>query len=392
MPNDTALSRALDPVLARAVGDSTIPGVVAALTTPDGIIYEAGFGRRGLDAATPMTPDTVFRIASMTKAVVGVAVMQLVERGVLDLDAPAGALVPYLGEVQVLEGFGENGEALLRAPRTPVTLRHLLTHTAGFAYDRWCVAQHRWSAATGFAGTGRDGFRTPLMFDPGTGWQYGVGYDWAGMVIEAATGKRLGDVVTENLLAPLGMDDTAWVVTGARRGRMARNHFRGPDRTFTVDPGEPPEVAEHENGGGGLHATAADYLKFIRMILNRGAAPGGRRLIGEAAFAELVRADAAPANTVTPLVTTDPSRSNAGGFFPGLPQRHTLAFVTNEQAAPTGRSAGSLHWSGFYNTYYWIDPTRRLGGVFLTQIVPFLDVEAVRVFGEFETAVYGVVD
>jgi methyl acetate hydrolase len=379
------LRQALDPVLQRGV-DEGIPGIVAALTTPAGDIYTGAFGRRGLDAETPMTPDTVFRIASMTKAIVGFAVMQLVDRGRLDLDAPAGAIVPYLGEVLVLAGFSETGEPLLRPPVTPVTLRHLLTHTSGFAYDTWCVAQRRYTDAIGFKPQGRERLRTPLMFEPGTSWQYSIGYDWAAIVLEAVTGQRLGDYAREQIFGPLGME-ASWVVRGERRNRMARNHQRGPDGVLALDPNEPPEELDYEPGGGGLFTTAPDYMKFIRLILNRGEG-NGVRLISEPAFDELVRPDASPGNAVTPLVSTDFSRSMEGEFFPGVPKRHSLGFVVNDAIAPTGRSPGSLCWGGFFNTYYWIDPTRQLGGVFLTQIVPFLDPHALRVFDAFETAAY----
>ena len=365
-------------------------GIVAAVTSRDGVIYEAAFGRRAIDAPAAMTPDTIFRIASMTKALAAFAVMQLVGRGVLDLDAPAGDLVPYLREVRVLEGLTPAGQPILRAPRTPVTLRHLLTHTAGFAYNAWSAKQQRFTDATGYAPPGRDSFRTPLMFDPGTSWLYGVGYDWATRVLEAATGTRLATHMQDNVFGPLGMA-AGWTVTGAARGRVARVHTRGPDGALVVDPADPPERVDHETGGGGLFTTASDYLRFIRLVLN-GGMHDGERLIAESALAEMRNPAAASGNVVTGLVTTDPSRSNSGEFFPGLPKRHSLGFVVNERAAPTGRSAGGLCWAGFYNTYYWIDPARGIGGVFLTQIVPFLDTHALRVFGEFETTTYAALE
>lgn len=376
---------AIDEMLLKAVERGEIPGVVAAVTNSRGTTYAGAFGYQDLDARVPMTSGTIFNIASMTKAVTAVAVMQLVERGVLNLDAPAGSLLPALGRVQVFDGFDRANKPILRAPTTPVTLRHLLTHTSGYSYDLWNDEHARYVAAMRAQGT-IERFDAPLMFDPGTRWQYSTGYDWAGRLVEAVTAQRLEAFVRENIFLPLAMN-ASWTVPAAHHAKVARLHHRGPGTSFTVDPKEPPEHLEFENGGGGIHTTAEDYLKFIRMILNRGVG-NGHRVLEEPTLAELTRADAAPNNDVTPLITTNRTKSNPGEFFPGVPKRHSLGFVVNQAEAPTGRSANSLAWAGLFNTYYWIDPTREIGGVFMTQILPFLDDRALPLFLDFETAVY----
>ena len=378
----------IDAILLKAVERGEVPGVVAAVTDAAETTYTGAFGYADRDASRPMTPDTIFNIASMTKAVTAVAVMQLVERRMLDLDAPAGALIPALGRVQVLDGFDAANKPILRAPATSVTLRHLLTHTSGFSYDLWNEDHSRYVDAVKSEGVpGR--FDAPLMFDPGTRWHYSKGYDWAGLMVEAATGQRLEAFMRENIFIPLGMN-ASWTVPAALHSKVARLHQRGPDGSFTVDPKAPPERLEFENGGGGIHTTVEDYLKFIRMILNRGVG-NGNRLLEESTLTELRRPDAAPNNDVTPMITTNRMVSNPGEFFPGVPKRHSLGFLVNEAEAPTGRSANSLAWAGLFNTYYWIDPTGGIGGVFMTQILPFLDDKAVPLFLEFETAVYGAV-
>ena len=376
---------AIDSLLLKAATCGAVPGVVAAMTTSTGTTYTGAFGYRDLQTRAPMTSDTIFAIASMTKAVTAVAAMQLVERGMLDLDAPAGALLPALSQVPVFDGFDHDGQPILRAPSTPITLRHLLTHTSGFSYDLWNEAHAKYVAAVKSAGVA-ERFDIPLMFDPGTRWQYSTGYYWAGQMIEAVTGQRLEAFVQENIFQPLGMN-ASWTVPVAQHSKVARLHHRGPDGSFTVDPKAPPTHLEVENGGGGIYTTAEDYLKFIRMILKRGVG-NGRRVLKESTIVEITRADAAPNNRVTPLITMDRTKSNPGEFFPGVPKRHSLAFVVNEAEAPTGRSANSLAWAGIFNTYYWIDLTRDVGGVFLTQIFPFLDDKALPLFLDFETQVY----
>lgn len=385
-----ALKAALDGALARGIGGRTVPGLVAAVTTADGTIYEGAFGHRALGGDVAMTPDTIFRIASLTKAVTASAVMQQVERGRLHLDAPAGDLVPYLRDVKVLAGYDAAGAPILRPPKTPLTLRHLLTHTSGFAYNTWSHEQKQFVIATGFAPVGFDNFRTPLMFDPGTRWQYGIGYDWAGQVLETVTNQRLADYAAEHLFAPLGMT-AGWTVPVTERPRVARIHRRGPEGDLVVDPAEPPERLDYETGGGGLFTTAGDYLKFIRMILNRGTG-NGHRVLSEASVALLSDPAASPSNVVTGLVTTDRMSSNPGEFFPGVRKRHSLGFMVNDEPAPTGRSPGSLAWAGFYNCYFWIDPKRNLGGVYMAQLAPFLDDIALPHFLEFETATYAALN
>lgn len=362
-----------------------VPGVVAAATTSTATVYAGAFGWRDLDAGAPMTADTIFNTASMTKSVTAVAVMQLVEKGVLDLDSPVGTIIPSLDRVQVLDGFDQANRPLLRAPATPVTLRHLLTHTSGYSYDLWNEAHARYASIVKPL-DGNERFDTPLMFDPGTRWQYSTGYFWVGQLIERVSGQRLEAFVRENVFLPLGMN-ASWTVPAALHAKVARLHHRGPNGSFTVDAKSPPEHLAFENGGGGIHTTADDYLKFLRMILNRGAG-NGNRLLEESTIAALTRADAAPNNEVTPLVTTDRTKSNPGEFFPGIAKRHSLGFVVNQAEAPTGRSANSLAWAGIFNTYYWIDPAKDIGGVFMTQILPFLDDRALPLFLDFETAVY----
>jgi CubicO group peptidase (beta-lactamase class C family) len=388
MPIDPArLKSAIDAVLARGVADGDVPGVVAAVTNRDSMIYEGAFGVRALGGTAAMTPDTIFRIASLTKAVTATGVMQLVERGVLDLDAPAGKLMPYLGEVQVLAGFDDRGQPILRSPVTPDTMRHLLTHTSGFAYPRWSPPLARFMEVMNFALKDRDWYRTPLVFDPGTGWQYGTGSDWAAMVLEAASGQGLEAFIRDNLFDPLGMTG-AWTVPRDKHPLVAAIHQRVPGGTLVLDDSDPPEQLPYEDGGHGINTTAADYLKFIRMILNRGTG-NGNRVLREETVAEMSRPDAAPANAMTPLITTNPRESNGGEFFPGVRKRHGLGFMVTDDVAPTGRPPGSLAWAGYWNCYYWIDPTNGIGGVYLTQILPFLDVRALPLFYGFEAAVYG---
>lgn len=348
----------IDTLLNDAVQRGDVPGVAAVATGGNGTIYEGGFGKTILGQDADMTPDTVVWIASMTKAVTGAVAMQQVERGTLKLDAPAKDVVPYLGEVQVLEGFDADGKPRLRKPARDITLRHLLTHTAGFGYDIWNpeILRYREVMDVPTIGTGLDkSLTTPLLFDPGTRWQYGIGIDWAGKMVEAVTGRKLGQVMHDDLFVPLGMDSTAFRLTPAMRARMARVHHRRADGGLVADlKREVPQEPEFEAGGGGLYSTANDYLKFVRMVLD-----GGRSARGEAVMTpETVDAMAANSmgdSTVCLLETVMPALSNDAEFFPGVTKKWGLSFMINAEEAPTGRSPDSLSWAGLPNTYYWID-------------------------------------
>jgi CubicO group peptidase (beta-lactamase class C family) len=338
-----------------------------------------------------MTPDTVVWIASMTKAITGAAAMQLVERGKLGLDSPAKAVIPYLGEVQVLEGWDAAGKPRTRAPRRDITLRHLLTHTAGFSYEIWnddIIKYQQVMGVPGITGCENKALTTPLMFDPGERWDYGINIDWAGKMVEAASGQKLGQYLKDNLLGPLGMDSTAFFITSGMRERLARIHHRGPDGSLAPDMTlEIPQQPEFEMGGGGLYGTAGDYARFVRMMLNEGRSDRGEPVLKPATVAQMSK-NAMGDSKVCLLKTAMPPLSNDAEFFPGVDKQWGLSFMINNTAAPTGRSPGSLAWAGLANTYYWIDQKKGIGGVYATQVLPFADAKALPLFYAFEKETY----
>jgi CubicO group peptidase (beta-lactamase class C family) len=375
----------------KAVQAGEIPGMVLALGDRHGTRLEAGFGSRALGGAEAMAPDSVFWIASMTKAITGVAAMMLVEAGKLSLDAPAAALVPEIGALGVLEGFDEAGQPKMRPAKRPITLRHLLTHTSGYGYDMWSadIARFRKATGTPAVGTCRNAaLALPLLFDPGEDWTYGIGIDWAGKMIEAATGETLGAHLTRVIFEPLGMVDTSFKLRPAQRARLVAMHGRGADGALSVIPFEVPQDPEFETGGGGLYGTARDYLAFARMILN-GGRHGDIRLLKAATIAEKARDQIAPLS-VRPMISAVPSATRDADFFPGMANGWGLTFLVNRKPSPQGRSAGGLAWAGLGNTFYWIDHGRGTAGIFLSQILPFFDPEAISLFREFESMVNGV--
>jgi methyl acetate hydrolase len=379
----------LDTVLRQAVEAQDVPGVVAMAATGKGLLYEGAFGTRVLGNGPAMTRDTVFRIASMTKAVTCVAAMQLVEQGKLALEEPVPDIDPTLGSPQVLEGFDAAGAPKLRPAMRPITLRHLLTHTAGFSYETWSADMVRYVKATETPsiGTGKlAALRLPLVFDPGDTWQYGINLEWVGRIVEAVSGQALDVYFRDQIFAPLGMPDTAYIPSAEQRARQASVHQRQADGTLVPQPLEAPPTPEFWSGGGGLYSTGRDYLAFLQMLLHGGSLTGVRllrpetvALMGQNHIGDL------PAGV---MKTVNPARSNDVDFFPGAEVRWGLGHLLNLQPGPNGRSAGTVSWAGIFNTYYWLDPVQHVTGLILTQSLPFADPRAVKVYGQFERGVY----
>lgn len=384
-----SLKENVNALLQNAVAHGDVPGVVAAATNRAETIYEGGFGERILGSGSAMMPNTVVWIASMTKAITGMAAMQLVEQGKLKLDTPASDVLPYLGEVEVLESFDAAGQPITRAPKRPITLRHLLTHTAGFSYEIWNASIIRYQEVKGIPGITtcqNAALTTPLLFDPGERWDYGINIDWVGKMVEAVSGKKLGDYMQAYIFEPLGMSSTAFKLTPDMRSRLAKIHQRGDDDALTPLDLEIPQEPEFEMGGGGLYSTVSDYLQFVRMLLNLGMANGHRVLKPETV--QLMSTNQMGDCRVCALKTVIPSLSNDAEFFPGMAKTWGLSFMINTEPAPTGRSAGSLAWAGLANSYFWIDPTTAIGGVYATQVLPFADKKSLPLYVAFEKAIY----
>ena len=386
------LRSACDEILQKVVTvKDRVPGVVAMITDRSANIYEGAAGERILGAGQAMTTDTVFAIYSTTKAMTGTAVLQCVEEGKLDLDAPAKNYAPDIGKLEVLDGFDADGTPRLRAPKRDITTRMLMLHTAGFGYDFFNTTYLRLAQERGQPSVitcSRASIMTPLLFDPGDKWEYGSNIDWCGQVVEGIRGKRLGEVLAERVFAPLGIADMAFSLSPSMRERLATMHQREADGSLTPLPDmQLPADPEVDMGGHGLYGSIGEYMKFIRMWLNDGAGPHGRVLNTETVEAA-VRNGLQAHQTVTVLPGVIPSISNDAEFFPGLKKSWSYTFMVNDEDAPTGRPAGALGWAGLPNLFYWIDRKNGFGGYWATQILPFGDPISFGAYMDFETAAY----
>ncbi len=383
----------IDQLLRQKCEAREIPGVVAMAATGNEVTYQGAFGKRDLSKDDAMTADSVFWIASMTKAITAAACMQLVEQGKLSLEAPIGRVLPDLAAPQVLEGFDAQGEPILRPAKNPITLRHLMTHTAGFCYDLWNGDMVQYLAKTGLPGITtckNDALKTPLATDPGTRWEYGINIDFVGKAIEAVSGKRLDAYLRDHLLAPLGMTDTGFRIGEAQRERLVGMHARGPDGSLMPIPFELEQDPEFHMGGGGLYGTAADYIKFTQMILNKGRGNGNQVL--QAETVAMMGQNHIGELNMTKMISALPDFTNDVDLYPDMVKKWGLSFVINTARTPEGRSPGSLAWAGLANTYFWIDPASDVTGVILMQVLPFVDGKCLEAFAGFERGVYAGLD
>jgi methyl acetate hydrolase len=383
----SSAATSLDDLLRTGIERRKIPAVAAMVATADKITYQGAFGKRDVAASgARATPDSIFAIASMTKAITSTAALQLVDQGKLKLNDPVSKHIPEFAKLEVLEGFDKSGKPNLRPVRTPVTLKHLLTHTSGFCYDTWSGEMVEYEKHGGKAPVGVAPL-VPLMFEPGQRWQYGYSLDWTGRLVETVSGLTLEQYFQRNICEPLGMKDTSFVLPAGKFDRLVSRHQRQADGSLQQEPRTPPAPPAAFNGGGGLYSTPGDYVRFMQMILRRGRGPGKQQIL-HSATVEMMSTNQIGELGAGRLKSFQPERSSDVDLHPGATDKWGLGFLINTTAYPGGRSAGSLAWAGIANTFYWIDPPRGICATIMMQFLPFVDKEAVGLLSDFERAVY----
>jgi methyl acetate hydrolase len=376
----------LDKVVNEAVAQQDVPFLVAMVGDAGGVTWAGAAGERS--PGQPATLDTVFRIFSMTKAVGSTAAMILMDRGKLSPDAVVEGILPEFAELKVLEGFDADGPKL-RAPRTKATVRHLATHTSGLVYEFWNAEVPRYMEATGspsiLSGLAV-ALKYPLQFDPGERWDYGIGIDWLGRIVEKVDGRSIDRFCRDEIFDPLRMGDTRFEVEPHMAARLAAVKIRGEDGKFGDFEIAPPSKPEFYGMGHSLYSTAPDYMRFLRMFLNKGGLDGAR-ILSEKGL-ESMLANQIGSVPIPRLKTALPAITADAEFFPGKRKSHSMAFMRFEEDIPGARKAGSQGWAGVLNTHYWWDPKANLAGLLMTQSLPFVEPRFVSTYDRFEKAAY----
>jgi CubicO group peptidase (beta-lactamase class C family) len=367
----------LDALFRTAVEQKRVPYVVGAVADAKGVVYEHANG---------INLDAIFSIASMTKPVTSIAVMQLVEAGKVKLDEPASTYAPGIASVQVLEG------GAMRAPKRPVTVRHLLTHTAGFGYE----FMNRDLFGMVGKGTlpslmaGGDGFlKAPLLFDPGSRWEYGINTDWLGRIVERVSGQSLDVYFRQHIFDPLGMKDSFFVVPPDKRPRLAKMFQRTKDGALAEQPPRPSPPAVFFSGGGGLFSTAQDYLTLARAVM-AGGQLGQVRILRADSVAAMGRNQIGDL-TIRPFESVMPELATDNAALAGDLDKFGFGFALNSTPSSAGRGAKTLSWAGIFNTFFWIDREKQVAAVLMTQMLPGLDPGPAKLLEEFDRAVYKAV-
>jgi methyl acetate hydrolase len=373
----------VDDVIRSGIARRKIPAAVGSIADRRKTLYAGAFGVRD-SSGVPVRADSIFRIASMTKPVTTVAALQLVEQGKVDLSEPVAKHLPQLANLDVLEGFDGSGKPVLRPARTPITLRHLLTQTSGLCYPIWDERMFRYSSAKVENAPAKPG---PLMFEPGTRWQYGQGTAWAARLVEAMSGATLEDYFQERILRPLAMQDTSYIFPEAKFDRLVAGYQREANGELKPNDRRLPSRPASFNGDGGLYSTAPDYVRFMQMILHRGEGPNGARILKRRTAESMLRNQIGDLSAGK-MRSFQPGTSADVDFQPGHTQKWGFGFLINTTPYAGGRSAGSGAWGGISNTFFWIDPKRDRCGVLLMQYLPFVDKEAVGLLDDFEKAAY----
>lgn len=373
-------------ILDAAVAAEDAPFLVAMTANAGGVTWSGAAGEAA--PGKPASDNTVFRIFSMTKAVGSTAAMILADRGQIGLDDPVDTYLSEARDLQVLTGW-DGDTPQYKSPASPPTLRQLATHTSGLVYEFWCEEIGAWLQKTGHP-TIISGLNAslmyPLAFEPGARWDYGLGIDWLGRVVETVDGRRIDVFLKEEIFEPLGMNDTACEVEGHMADRLAGVKARSEDGTFVDFELAPPSHPEFYGMGHALYSTPSDYLTFVRLFLNKGTLNGSKVLSEDAV--DKMLANSIGDLRIGKMMTQAPGMSADVELFPGTPLTHSFGFLRVEDDVPGMRSAGSQGWAGVLNSHYWFDPARDVAAVIMTQSLPFVEPRFMGVYEAFERAVY----
>ncbi|KAI1336086.1 beta-lactamase [Xylariaceae sp. FL0016] len=403
--SETTLSELRTIVNTAASGDQGgIPGATVVIVDKNGDeLFAHSAGKRGMASDEPMSLDSIFWIASCTKLITGIACMQLVERETLSLDdeGQVESLCPELKDIKVLKEDGT-----LEDKKKSITLRMLLTHTVGFGYTFFVERLRDHFFPTGydeFDADFKQVLKTPLLFQPGEGWEYGIGPDWAGVIIERVSGMSLNDYMKNHIFEPLGLKNMNMLPTQAMMDNLAYMNFRAADGKLLPrdHPMRRPLLAStkeelaacFQSGGGGLFAKPQEYARILSVVLNNGICPKtGTKLLEKSTVDEMFT------NQIPqfPDFGRQPIPAAKGEYTNPIPELYPAEGIPPQgwgitfmlAGGRTGRSDATAWWAGLPNLFWWCDREKGVAGIVCSQILPFLDANVAAMWANVESTVY----
>lgn len=365
-----------------------VPAVSAAVISKDADLYKGHFGFKDLENKDPVDDNTLFRIASMTKAITSTCIYQLIDKDILSLDTNLKDFFPEISDKKVIRGFDDNGDPILCDVSIDINIGHLLTHTSGFAYEIWneSIAKLVEKGDLQSAFANNDEFlKAPLVFEPGSDWEYGIGIDWLGVLIEKINECSLQEYMHTHIFEPLGMSNTSYDLDKNKHSRVAKVYGRN-NYEYSEMPFEVPEKSSFYSGGGNLISNLEDYSKFLRIFLNSGKG-SQKQIISESSIASML-SSLNEELLMKKMLTQVPMLSNDVDFFPTSAKSWSPGFMVNHEDIKSGRPKNSSGWAGLFNSFFWIDPKNEIAALILMQMLPFSEEGCFTTLQEFEASIY----
>ncbi|KAK3697479.1 hypothetical protein LTR37_017425 [Vermiconidia calcicola] len=394
----------LDPIFQKTVDSKRIPGVAAiALDVVGNYLFSNGYGNTvaGDETSPKVTTDTPAMIWSCTKLVTCVAALQLVEQGKINLNDPASKYVPKIKDIQLVKGWNDDGSPVLVAPEKEILVLHLFTHTAGMAYDffhpdimKWRVAKNQ-PPVSYATRSSMEEYTSPLIFEPGSRWEYGVNIDWLGFIVGQVSGLGLAEYIDQHIVQPLGLKNTGLKLSAEQENNFFTVHTKDAEGNLTSTPMRMPEDPEVVAGGHYLYSSCDDYAQFLLALTNGGTHPKSSATLLEPEtvkkyiFTDMLPEVGCSNEGVGTIPSTVPAVSSTGEMLPGVSKGWSLGGLVNNESVPNGRSKGSAAWAGLGNCYFWMDPSAGKLGFVVSAVLPFFDKDVLHLADALERAVYG---
>ena len=372
----------------KKASNQRVPAISAAVLSKDNILYKGYFGFSNIEEKKPVDQNSLFRIASMTKAITSTCVYQQIDRGKLTLNTSLKDYFPEISEKKILDGFDGDGNPVLKEPESDITIGQLLTHTSGFAYEIWneniAKLVEKGDLVTAFAGN-EEFLKAPLVFEPGSSWEYGIGIDWLGVLIEKINECSLQDYMKRNIFNPLNMENTSYDLSEEDHDRVVAVYGRNGDAYMQM-PFEVPEKSSFYSGGGNLISNVDDYSSFLKLFLNVGTV-NGEKILSEKSVQSMLQSLNKTLEMNT-MKTQVPMLSDNVDFFPNTTKSWSPGFMINHEDIQYGRPANSAGWAGLFNSFFWIDQKNDIAALILMQMLPFVEKGCFETLKDFESSIY----
>ena len=383
----------IDNFLLGTVENLQVPSIAAIIVDQEKILYEGYYGFKNINTQERINHNTLFRIASMTKPITSLCILQLIERGSINLDTNIEDISEKYKKIQIINSFEANNP-IYTNPTNKIKIKHLLNHTAGYGYEIWDKEINELvtlKLLNSLFDDDSDFLNAPILFNPGSEWKYGINIDVLGDLVEKITNQKLGTFMNENIFKKINMTKTSFDLTKEDFENIAIKHSINKKNGYIIEDDElefhnSKKSNQFHAGGGGLFSTPRDYSKFMQIFLNQGKL-NNHTLLSKENFKNMTTNQIGSLNT-NKLNSVMPDISNIADFNPEIQKKFSYGFMINTEKTNEGRPKNSLFWTGLLNTFFWIDLENKIAASIFMQTNPYFSKECVEVFKNFEKKIY----